>query len=116
MLAKSREACARANARFIALLIPIREQVYERDRVSSLDYNFSSTDPATLDIKAPSRALRDAAVRAGVELVDLLEPFLNHDPAERLYFTRLDPHMTPAGHRLAAETLARHLEKHPAAE
>lgn len=113
MFRKSREASSRSNARFLLLLIPIREQVYEEDRVRSLEYNFSSVDPATLDLKGPNRTLREAAERAGVELVDLLEPFLDHDPTERLFFSRFDPHMTPAGHRLAARTLARHLLDHP---
>ena len=116
MFAKSREACARARARFILLLIPIREQIYERDRRRSLEYNFSSTDPQTLDLEGPNRALREAAAAAGVELVDLLEPFLNHDPTERLYFSRLDPHLTPAGHRLTAAALANHLVARPAAD
>lgn len=112
MFAKAKEACARDNARFILLLIPIREQVYEEDRHRSLTYSFSSTDPATLDLGGPNRALREAAATAGVELVDLLEPFQNHEPSQRLYFSGLDPHLTPAGHRVTAEILASHLVAH----
>ena len=51
-----------------------------------------------------------AARRAGMEVIDLLEPFSRVE-IDVLRFNAYDPHPNEEGHRVAAETLLEHLEQ-----
>ena len=66
-------------------------------------------DPARYDVDRPAQALLAAAARDGYPALDLAPAFRARrlaEPTEPLY---LDVHFSPAGHRLAAEELARFL-------
>ena len=110
LLRQSRSLCEDSDTRLLVMLLPIREQVYESDWQRSLAYNLSFPDPGHVDMDAPNRAVRTIALRAEIELVDMLEPMRRNADPVRLYRAGLDPHLTPSGHRLVGETLARYVE------
>ena len=93
----------RAGSRVAIVYVPAIHQVTEASRVP-IEHDGFVWDPRTLtDTTLPDR-LRAVATREDVAFVDLL-PVFRAAPDRGLYFVR-DGHWTPAGQRLAADTLA----------
>jgi hypothetical protein len=72
-------------------------------------YSFMKKGEHTSDLT--QRTIRERSTALGIELFEALPVFKKHQGAEPLYFD-YDPHFTPAGHRVMAEGLARHIAEH----
>jgi hypothetical protein len=97
-------AVRESRARLVLILIPTKEQI----RPAHLQEVISGfgIDPRDLDMHRPNRLMRRFADSLGVELIDVLEEF-RAAPEEP--FFEYDEHMTPYGHNLLADIIARRL-------
>jgi hypothetical protein len=102
-------ACQREEVRLVALLVPVREQVVEDDRRRALAYDGAEGEADRLDADAPNRAVAEILRERGVELVDPLEALRARAGEGRSFFAGRDVHLTPLGHRIVGEALARRL-------
>jgi hypothetical protein len=107
LLDEVQAACLGEGARLVVVLIPLREQVYEEDRRRALAYD--GAEAASLDPEAPNRAVAEILHGRDVELVDPLEALRAARGEGRTYFAVRDVHLTPLGHRVVGEALARRL-------
>ncbi|MFA6111374.1 MAG: hypothetical protein WDA75_21670 [Candidatus Latescibacterota bacterium] len=110
LLIRCRDLCRAQGARFVVLMVPLKEQVYESAWEAALEYNGVRPGPAAVDRDAPNRIVRRLAAAAGIELVDVLDLLRDRAASEAFYY-QVDPHLTAAGHRVVAEALADHLDK-----
>lgn len=100
-------AAARGAAVAVAL-VPARFQLdpaeYDRmrDVVAPAGYR--------LEIDGASRRFDEAYGHLGLPMVDLLDAFRQSDAPERIFF-RQTVHLTPYGHRVAADALAEFLDR-----
>jgi lysophospholipase L1-like esterase len=92
------------GARVMAVWIPIRDQVSDK-RWESLQGKLGLS-PASRT--RPQELLNAMASALGIESVDLLPVFRASSERDALYF-EIDGHWTAAGHRVAAEAVARSL-------
>jgi hypothetical protein len=111
LLAEYQAVCARRGIRFVVLLIPMREQVYEADWERDIAYGMDGVDPSAVDFDAPNRIVRGIAEQDGIELVDTLGPLRDRSAEGRAYFAGFDVHLTALGHRIVGTTLFRALVK-----
>ena len=109
LLAEIDAFCREQNMRFVLLLIPVREQIYEGDWQRAVEYDGVAVDPPKIDFDAPSRVLRRIAEDHGLTLFDATETLRSHQDGDRLYFDGLDPHLTPRGHAVIGTALFRFL-------
>lgn len=104
-LLRLKEAAARAGAPLLVMLIPDEMQVVPEVLASTLESTTPPLRREDFDLEQPQRAWRAACEQAGIAVVDLLPAFRAAPDRAGLYL-RLDTHMSPAGHKLAAETTA----------
>lgn len=64
-----------------------------------------------LEIDGASRRFAEAYGRLGLPMIDLLDAFRRSDRPDRIFF-RQTVHLTPYGHRVAADALAEFLTRH----
>ena len=102
--------CKEAGARLLVVFIPERKQVYN-DQWERLAGNAGRVGES-LDRGLPNTRLRAICDRRGMPCLDLLPLFREKGVAAGAYFT-VDPHLTPEGHRLAAEAIAAKLGENP---
>ena len=98
-----------SGARTVVLVVPDRTQVDE-----ALWSDFLAAqglDPSAYDRDQPDRRLQEIASRLGITVVDPLEAQRARAAAGETLFVSGDPHWNPAGHEIAAQELARALEK-----
>jgi lysophospholipase L1-like esterase len=94
---------ARHGADALFVLIPAPFQVDSADLRSYVE-GFD-LDLRTIDLEQPNRELGRELAERGLMVSDLLEPFRGaHEAGHRLYGA-IDPHFTPSGHRLFAESV-----------
>ena len=109
-LAEIETFCRQRDIRFVLLLIPVREQVYEHDWERAIAYDAAAVDTAKIDFDAPNRAVRRIADEHGITLFDATDALRTARNGERLYFDGLDPHLTPRGHEVVGTALFRFLQ------
>lgn len=97
----------RAGARLVVMLIPDEYQVHPD--VAALAARAEGVPLEAYDLERPQRELTQALRSEKIDALDLLPVFQERAKGERLYVPR-DTHWNRAGHRLAAERLAAHLE------
>ncbi|MFH1664883.1 MAG: SGNH/GDSL hydrolase family protein [Candidatus Omnitrophota bacterium] len=85
------------GAKFIVVLIPLKEQIYCREEINKFP---------EYDIDRPNKVMADMLIRNNIEYIDLLTGMLTESvrTKEKLYLD-IDPHWTPAGHKKAAEII-----------
>lgn len=98
----------RSGARLVVVAIPDEYQV-DPD-VARMAARAEGRVLASYDLDRPQRELGRALAAEGIDHVDLLPVFREHQAREPLYVPR-DTHWNRAGHRLAAEALMAHLER-----
>lgn len=105
------QACRKAGCRLVFAVVPDGAQVDPQQ----VEVRRLLGVPVSPDVLAGTGRfqglVREVARREGAEIFDPLEDF--RTVRAGLYFP-LDLHWTPAGHRLYAEALARHLARTPA--
>jgi lysophospholipase L1-like esterase len=82
-----------AGSKVLVVMIPDAAQLHDRDRQSI------------------NRFVSDTCRRIGVPFVDITPRFEQVEDPRPLYLFPLDPHTSPEGHRLIAETIAEQIEK-----
>lgn len=98
----------RSGARLVVMMMPDEYQVHAD--VAALAARAEGRALDAYDLDRPQRELGLALRNEGIDALDLLPAFRDRGTAERLYVPR-DTHWNRAGHRLAAEQLAAHLER-----
>ncbi|MBF0254473.1 MAG: hypothetical protein HQL11_05045 [Candidatus Omnitrophica bacterium] len=88
------------------MIVPEKMQIFNAEDLTDELY----------DIRKPDRLIREDCARLGITVMDLLDAYRDvpRKLLKRLYYFQ-DMHWTPAGHRDAAERLARLLEREWAA-
>lgn len=105
VLSSMRDQSAAAGSRLVIVIHPQRFTVQPRDWAAlRAAWCLREED---FDLKAMSRRVRDGCEAAGVDCVDLTDAFEAAAGGEQLYLPAGDVHYNDAGHRLAAETIAR---------
>ena len=105
LLTEMHQACRSRSADFLLAVVPRSYQVYENEREELKTALGLSADD--LDLDRPQRILKAWAGRSGVPLVDLLDPFREHQrthPQQRLFYYP-DAHLNRLGHRVAADAI-----------
>ena len=103
LLTKIHQACRSQSEDFLLAVVPRSYQIYENEELKTA-LGLSADD---LDLDRPQRILKAWAGRSGVPLVDLLDPFREHQrthPQQRLFYYP-DAHLNRLGHRVAAGTI-----------
>ncbi|MEL7061608.1 MAG: GDSL-type esterase/lipase family protein [Acidobacteriota bacterium] len=103
-LARLAERARQAGVEPMLVLLPAALQVDSERWLATT--RLLEVDPMLYDPEVPNRFFARQAAELGLPLVDLLPSFRAAEGP--LYFT-YDPHWTVAGHRLAAERIARSL-------
>jgi hypothetical protein len=86
------------------LLIPAPHQV---DQGVFAEYvRGFGIDTGAIDLDQPSRLLREALTRRGLQVVDALEPFRQAHNTGRVLYGRVDNHLSPDGHAVLVEAAA----------
>ena len=109
LLAEVDAFCQQHDIRFVLLLIPVREQVYESDWQRAIEYDAVEVDPAKIDFDAPNRVVQRIAEDHSLVLFDATEVLRANQDDDRLYFDGLDPHLTPRGHAVIGTALSQFL-------
>lgn len=104
-LTQLRDSVHRNGAQLLVVLIPTKEQVNPK-YLEEVTRAFS-IDPGQLDMRRPNEVLASLGSELGVDVLDLLPPFLSAD--ENPYY-EYDEHLTDAGHRIMADAIAQHFE------
>jgi hypothetical protein len=95
-------AVSEEGARLVVILLPTKEQIrfgYLNEVVTEFQL-----DPSDLDMSRPNQFMRELTDSLGVQLIDVLDEFTTA-PGEP-YFA-YDEHLTPYGHDLLADIVAR---------
>lgn len=93
-----------SGARMLLVYVPALVQIEEKDWKMKRELHGLAGD---YDLEKPQRQLRDLAQRYSLEFLDLDTVFAAAAAEQTLYFR--DSHWNPAGHRLAARTIAARL-------
>ncbi|HEY4563279.1 MAG TPA: hypothetical protein VIJ36_09880, partial [Thermoanaerobaculia bacterium] len=101
------------RARVLAVIIPSLIQVDPRRWQANLQR--FCLDPARYDRTRPNEIFRGIFARHGIPVVDLTEPFSQALARGQKIYYSIDQHLTPAGYRLAAESIGGELSSpsHP---
>jgi len=103
------EASERAGARLTVVLAPDEIQI-DPDLQRAVAAAYPEFDPHVMAYDQPNQLLTARLRDSGIDVLDLLEGFRAESRQRRLYKPQ-DTHWNIAGNRLAAELIARHLEK-----
>lgn len=100
-LAEFADEVRRNGSELVVLLLPTKEQIHPQALIEVVEA--FDLPPDQLDLDAPQRLVRELTDSLDLELIDLWEPFAlsREDP-----FFEYDEHLSPAGHRVMAQTLA----------
>jgi hypothetical protein len=109
LLAELRVEAEHLGAPLVAVLVTAPEQVYPDRWQQRLDGN-PAMAAHTWDLEQPSRLAADLFQATGIPYLDLLPRFRSSAAAGEPLHLRHDGHWTPAGERLAGETLAEFLQ------
>lgn len=102
-----RDTAAEAGAEFMVLLIPDMYQTWPSYyEITMRRYGY---DPADYDLEKPTRRLVALCEELGIACIDLLPEMRAAMIAGDRVYHRRDRHWNAAGHRMAAEALAREL-------
>lgn len=96
------------QAEFILATYPWAHQVNDTDWVPGR-YTFMERGEQTSSLT--QQTIRQSSAALGMELYEALPVFQSYQGSEPLYF-KFDPHWTPAGHRVMAQGLVRHIVEH----
>ena len=107
LLAGLRDAVAADGAHFAVMIVTAREQIYPGDWQQLLD-TYPAMRQINWDLNGPERRVLAWCERATVPCIQLSPAFVARRDEQRLHF-HFDGHWTPAGHALAAETVANFL-------
>ena len=105
LLTEIQQVCRGRSAEFLVAVVPRSYQIYENETEELKTALGLSADD--LDLDRPQRILKAWAERSGVPLVDLLDPFREHQrthPRQRLFYYP-DAHLNRLGHRVAADAI-----------
>lgn len=106
LLLEFRRTTQAEGRRFVVVLVPGRDQIEQESWKQIVEGN-SAMRKMAWDLYKPERRIMLWCRRAEVNCFSLTETFLaNRDPKVPLHYHH-DGHWTPAGHRLAANTVAR---------
>lgn len=108
LLQKVRNEASQHGRQFLLVVIPERIQVSETDWQALLQ-QYPKMAERQWELLYPQRRLLGWASEQGLETLDLTPTFRAAASAEPLYNVE-DPHLNPAGHRVAAKALAERLE------
>jgi lysophospholipase L1-like esterase len=108
-LIRIRKAAARYDAECLVLALPHGCYVNQAALTGLRRCGYEAPE-TMLESDAPDEAIQAAAAAAGLPFVKTSAPFRARCDDATLYYP-LDGHLTPQGHRLLAETLARPLYK-----
>ncbi|MFT4538988.1 MAG: hypothetical protein ACI841_000674 [Planctomycetota bacterium] len=94
--------CVSHDCQFMAVVLPRHYQYSDREAPQSWENDrYTQLGP---HCEAPFRFFEELQGQAGYPIVSLLDPF--KDPAQFPTCFEGDPHWTPAGHGLAARSIA----------
>jgi len=96
-----KEECSKDGATFILTAIPMAAQIYGKSSYDRFFFRGRPNDADQVEMKKIALALE-------VEFVDLMGPL--KQAGRGLYFPR-DGHLTPKGHRIAADAIEPYLDK-----
>lgn len=113
LVAEFRELASQAGIEPMVVFIPAKLTVYRPFLASDDDPPSKVTSPDSRgSIPSPrAEALRRIASELDVDYLDLTPLFRRHAAREALLYYRQDTHWTPAGRRLAADTIAAFLRE-----
>ena len=111
LLAEVEAFCRQRDIRFVLLLIPVREQVYEHDWERAIAYDDATINAEKIDFDAPNRAVQRIAAEHDITFFDATDALRTAQDGERLYFAGLDPHLTQRGHAVVGRALFRFLQR-----
>jgi lysophospholipase L1-like esterase len=97
-------AAEAGTARVLAVIVPSLIQVDPRRWQANL--RRFGLAPARYDQTRPNAIFRGVFTRHGIPVLDLTAPFAAAVSRQRKIYFSIDQHLTPAGYRLAAETVA----------
>ncbi len=104
MCARMAEAAAAHNTPVLFILLPADHQV--DPAIASAYMQVMGITQDQVDLEQPSRLLSAEFAQRSLPLVDLLPKMrAAHTAGEPNLYGKIDTHLAPAGHRLAAETL-----------
>ncbi len=105
LVSRMKESAMEGGGRLIVLYVPKKE---DADReIFDISIRYAGLDPESEDIDwdRPSKRLAEVCAALDVPCIDLTPIFRGH-PEPFSLFLKNDPHWSPEGHRLAAETVA----------
>lgn len=105
LLARARDLSSTNGGQLVVVYVAMKESM-DRD-VFAAEMSRAGLEPASkaLDWDRPSNRLGDICTELGVPYVDLTPVFRGY-PEPLALFLKGDAHWSPAGHRLAAQTIA----------
>jgi hypothetical protein len=108
LIAAARDAAEHSGAQFIMVIAPHKAQLdaTEWERL----IRGSPVRGTTWDQSIPVRRLTSSALESGVHAIDLLPTLQAAPDPSSLYFAE-NSHWTARGHRLVAQTIAKHLTR-----
>lgn len=92
------------NSKFLIVIIPTMQQVYEKEWHERVKGNLN---PEDYDISKPNRILSEFAKNGGILLFDLLPSFKQISENKKLYFW--EGHLSQEGYRAAGEEIYKEL-------
>jgi hypothetical protein len=94
--------------RFLLVLIPYKDQLYE-DQIRSSGGDYMGIPLKRLALRQPQQVINLFCGREGIPVLDLMPHFRQRIFTEKLFF-KGDLHWTPAGHRFASEIMVNRLK------
>lgn len=105
LVSSMKESAMEDGGRLIVLYVPKKEDADKE--LFDISIRYAGLDPESTDIDwdRPSRRLGEVCAALSIPCIDLTPIFRDH-PEPFSLFLKNDPHWSPEGHRLAAETVA----------
>jgi lysophospholipase L1-like esterase len=107
-IGRIKQLTASIKSEFLLSTYPWAHQVGETGWVPGR-YSLMKHGERTSDLTQST--IRQHSAELGIDLFEALPVFKHYQGSEVLYFDH-DPHWTPAGHRVMADGLSRHIEEH----
>lgn len=108
LLSRMKDLAMEDGARLIVFYVPKKEDADKEIFDISIGYAGLDSESPDIDWDRPSKRLGDVCAALDVPCVNLTPIFRGH-PEPFSLFLKNDPHWSPEGHRLAAETVAARL-------